>query len=671
MEWAGRRGRHDAQASIAPGRGLPPPSDAVFAGLRDRHPDYDNKSARARKRVRKRARAAAASHPHVAAALGLGGGQSTGPGRGRGSSLVGSSPAAMAPYRCVGCHRQLARSDFSIDMRRAPVDVRRCSKCVRATSGGAVSGTTYSCSVCRRAFPSTGFSKAQLKFDRAHRRCLGCVANWASRKAEAARTSGSVLGAPSKTSPRTYFCVVCQDVLPSTQFSNHQIKSFGDDRRRCRKCIAVMERPAERHGSSLVSSIANRLSAKEQVAVYAFEAAHDAVPGAVQEYVPQAVAEILRPLTEGLRRVTDSSGGVVSSDDSGGELRGHVSQFINMLDTCGTSSSSSVLPASDSTLNREGGVAVGAAGSASSVIDAVGAPGDELYLSLLPKTDLASSRPSGGDTIRNSDSPTCPDGGVRGDLSTSSPVAAPNSTLHDSTVSRPSSLGPGSSASMDIRKFNRWLGYNRRFLYVDCHKAEGTSTRAEQEQHREMLAAVTISSHHLRTLVHRGPRMAPDDRVREVAFATLRTRHAHRMFMVFHLELFELWVVPEDKVDLRREDKLDKPLPVWESVPQPTTAAAVTDAVGTPGDDLYLSLLSTSSRDMASSRPSGGVTRRNGDSATVPDDSVRGDSSSSSLVLGKLSSETGAAMDDLCACQQEEEAALWRLVDKAPGHSRV
>ena len=251
------------------------------------------------------------------------------------------------------------------------------------------------------------------------------------------------------------------------------------------------------------------------------------------------------------------------------------------------------------------------------------------------------------------------------------PVSPSNSTLHDSTVSRPSSLGPGSSASMDIRKFNRWLGYNHRFLCVDCHKAEGMSTRAEQEQHREMLAAVTISSHHLRTLVHRGPRMAPDDRVREVAFATLRTRHAHRMFMVFHLELFELWVVPEDKVDLRREDKLDKPLPVWESVPQPTTAAAVTDAVGTPGDDLYLSLLSTSSRDMASSRPSGGVTRRNGDSATVPDDSVRGDSSSSSPVLGKLSSETGAAMDDLCACQQEEEAALWRLVDKAPGHSRV
>eukprot|EP01050_Picozoa_sp_SAG11_P021182 SAG11_NODE_3717_length_2262_cov_4.740638_1_plen_324_part_10 len=69
--------------------------------------------------------------------------------------------------------------------------------------------------------------------------------------------------------------------------------------------------------------------------------------------------------------------------------------------------------------------------------------------------------------------------------------------LYDSTVSRPYSLGPGSSASMDIRKFNRWFGYNRRFLCVDCHKAEGTSTRAEQEQHREMLAAVTISSHHL------------------------------------------------------------------------------------------------------------------------------------------------------------------------------
>eukprot|EP01050_Picozoa_sp_SAG11_P014130 SAG11_NODE_1709_length_4405_cov_26.544927_1_plen_320_part_00 len=301
MEWAGRKGRHDAQASSAPGRGLPPPPDAVFAGLRGHHPDYDNKSARV----------AAASHPHVVAALGLGGGQSTGPGQGGGSSLVGSSPAAMAPYRCVGCHHHLARSDFSSDMRRAPVDVRRCSKCVRATLGGSVPGNTYSCVVCRQAFPSTGFSKAQLKSDGGvHRRCLGCVAKWESRKAEAARSSGSVLGVPPKASPRTYFCVVCRDLLPSTQFSNHQIKSFGDDRRRCRKCIAALERPTVRHGGSLVSSIANRLSAKEQVAVYAFEAAHDAVPGAVQEYVPQAVAEILRPLTEGLRRVVESSGGV-------------------------------------------------------------------------------------------------------------------------------------------------------------------------------------------------------------------------------------------------------------------------------------------------------------------------------------------------------------------------
>eukprot|EP01050_Picozoa_sp_SAG11_P017391 SAG11_NODE_2505_length_3274_cov_9.450882_3_plen_156_part_00 len=93
-------------------------------------------------------------------------------------------------------------------------------------------------------------------------------------------------------------------------------------------------------------------------AVYAFEAAHDAVPGAVQEYVPQAVAEILRPLTEGLRRVVESSGGVASSDDSGGELRGHVSQCINMLDTCGTSSSSSVLSPSDSTVRAQSGGAV-------------------------------------------------------------------------------------------------------------------------------------------------------------------------------------------------------------------------------------------------------------------------------------------------------------------------
>eukprot|EP01050_Picozoa_sp_SAG11_P006951 SAG11_NODE_562_length_8523_cov_38.875356_10_plen_715_part_01 len=61
-------------------------------------------------------------------------------------------------------------------------------------------------------------------------------------------------------------------------------------------------------------------------------------------------------------------------------------------------------------------------GNGASVIDAVGAPGGELYLSLLPKTDPASSRPSGGDTIRNSDSPTCPDGGVRGDPAAERPA---------------------------------------------------------------------------------------------------------------------------------------------------------------------------------------------------------------------------------------------------------